>query len=69
MKAFRENIVPVAFLALWVVASGYTVHSLAGLRSVRVVQATMEMTVTAPAHSAPSASCPEARNVLTPGMG
>jgi len=69
MKALRQNIVPVAFLALWVAASGYTIHSLGGLRSLRVVRATMDMTVTAPAQSPPSASCPEARNALTPGRG
>jgi hypothetical protein len=69
MKALRQNIVPVAFLALWVAASGYTIHSLDGLRSLRVVRATMDMTVTAPAQSPPNASCPEARNALTPGMG
>jgi hypothetical protein len=68
MRAFRENIVPVTFLALWVAASGYTVHAMEGLRALRVIQATTDVTVTAPARSAPHASCPEASNALTPGI-
>lgn len=68
MRAFRENIVPVIFLALWVAASGYTVHAMEGLRALRVIQATMDVTVTAPAQKTPHASCPQARNAVTPGI-
>ncbi len=49
MRALRENVVPVAFLALWVAVSGYTLHALKGLRALRVVEATMDLTVTPPA--------------------
>ena len=49
MRALRENVVPVAFLVLWVAVSGYTLHALKGLRALRVVQATMDLTVTRPA--------------------
>ena len=68
MKAFRENIVPVAFLAVWMAASGYTVHALGGLQALRIIHATTDMTVTAPAQSTPHASCPQARNAVTPGI-
>ena len=47
MKRVRDLVVPVAFLALWVVASGYTLHALRGLRALNpTVQATLELTVT-----------------------
>ena len=49
MRALRENVVPVAFLALWVAVSGYTLHALKGLRALRVVEATIDLTVTPPA--------------------
>jgi hypothetical protein len=49
MRALRENLIPVAFLALWVAVSGYTLHALKGLRALQVVEATMDLTVT-PAH-------------------
>jgi hypothetical protein len=49
MRLLRENVVPVAFLALWVAVSGYTLHALKGLRALRVVEATMDLTVTQPA--------------------
>jgi hypothetical protein len=54
MRALRENVVPVAFLALWVAVSGYTLHQLQGLRALRVIEATMDLTVTraAPEHAA-----------------
>jgi hypothetical protein len=47
MRLFRENIVPVAFLALWVALSGYTLHALRGLEALRgePVEATIELTV------------------------
>jgi len=68
MKAFRGNIVPVAFLAVWIAASGYTVHALGGLQVLRVIHATTDMTVTAPAQSLSHASCPQAQNAVTPGI-
>lgn len=46
MRALRENVVPVAFLVLWVAVSGYTLHALRGLRALRVVEATTDVTVT-----------------------
>ena len=49
MRLLRENVVPVAFLALWVAVSGYTLHALKGLRALRVVEATIDLTVSAPA--------------------
>ncbi len=49
MRALRENVVPVAFLALWLAVSGYTLHALKGLRALRVVEATIDLTVTPPA--------------------
>jgi hypothetical protein len=47
MRLFRENVVPVAFLALWVAASGYTLYALKGLEALRgvPVEATIELTV------------------------
>jgi len=66
MRVFRENIVPVAFLSLWVAAAGYTIQSLEGLRSLRVVHATMDMTVTAPAPKAARASCAYEQHAVTP---
>jgi hypothetical protein len=48
MRWLRDNVVPVAFLALWVAVSGYTLHALKGLQALRVVEATMDMTVTPP---------------------
>jgi hypothetical protein len=48
MRLLRENVVPVAFLALWVAVSGYTLHALKGLRALRVVEATIDLTVSAP---------------------
>jgi hypothetical protein len=46
MRLLREIVVPVAFLALWLAVSGYTLHALRGLRALRVVEATMDLTVT-----------------------
>ena len=57
MKVLRENIVPIAFLSLWVAASGYTLHKLEIMRASPVVQATMDLTVTPRAGPAPHASC------------
>jgi len=57
MRALRENVVPVAFLALWMAASAYTIDALGRMPGPRVVQATMDLTVTAPARAAARASC------------
>jgi hypothetical protein len=60
MRALRENFVPVAFLALWVGVSGYTIHALGGMPTPRVIQATMDITVTPPRpQTAMHANCPE----------
>jgi hypothetical protein len=59
MRALRENVVPVAFLTLWVAVSGYTLHSLERLRAPRVIEATMHLTVTPALRSTPRASCSE----------
>ena len=46
MKRVRDLVVPVAFFAVWLVASGYTLHALRGLRALNpTVQATLELTV------------------------
>ena len=58
MRTLRENMVPVAFLALWMAASAYTIDSLGRMPVPRVVQATMDVTVTAPVRAAARASCP-----------
>ncbi|HYV67902.1 MAG TPA: hypothetical protein VE964_16805 [Myxococcales bacterium] len=67
MRAFRENIVPVAIISLWALAAGYTIQSLEGLRALRTVHATMDMTVTAPAYgpARASTSCPYAQEAVT----
>ncbi|MFL5310482.1 MAG: hypothetical protein ACJ79H_08540 [Myxococcales bacterium] len=57
MRALRENVVPVAFLALWVAASGYTLHRLAGLPAPSVVHATIDLTVTPHGGAASHAAC------------
>ena len=46
MKRIRDILIPVAFFAAWLVASGYTLHALRGLRALSAVEATMELTVT-----------------------
>ncbi|HWE25199.1 MAG TPA: hypothetical protein VG496_14765 [Myxococcales bacterium] len=48
MRALRENLVPVAFLAMWLAASGYTLHALRGLRALRAVEGTVTLTITPP---------------------
>ena len=65
MRVLRENVVPVAFLALWVAASGYTLHKLSGLHGPGVVAATMNLTVTAPIRSTAHVICPEMPDSLT----
>jgi hypothetical protein len=46
MRRVRDFVVPVAFFAAWLVASGYTLHALRGLRALSAVQATVDLTVT-----------------------
>jgi len=46
MKRVKDVLVPVAFFAAWLVASGYTLHALRGLRALNAVEATIELTVT-----------------------
>jgi len=46
MRALRENIFPVAFLAVWLGVSGYTLYAMRGLRALRAVEGTVTMTVT-----------------------
>jgi hypothetical protein len=46
MKRVKDFLVPVAFLAVWLVASGYTIHALRGLRALSAVEATVDVTVT-----------------------
>ena len=55
MRALRENLFPVAFLALWLGVSGYTLYAMRGLRALRVVERTVSFTVTS--------SSPAARHV------
>ena len=57
MRALRENMVPVAFLAVWMAASIYTMDALASMRPSRTVAASMDVTVTAPARAAARTSC------------
>jgi hypothetical protein len=45
MKRIKDVVVPVAFFAAWLVASGYTLHALKGLRALNTVEATIELTV------------------------
>ena len=46
MKRIRDFVVPIAFFAAWLVASGYTLHALRGLRALSAVAATIDLTVT-----------------------
>jgi hypothetical protein len=46
MRRVKDMLVPVAFLAAWLVASGYTLHALRGLRALSAVEATIDLTVT-----------------------
>jgi hypothetical protein len=68
MRVLRENFVPVAFLALWVAVSGYTLHTLGGLPRPRAIEVTMDVTVTAPSPSTAHAICPEIAGSLTRGI-
>ena len=68
MRALRENFIPVAFLALWMGASAYTIGALGSMRASKAVEATMDLTVTAPAPATAQASCPEETGRVTAGM-
>ena len=68
MRALRENLVPAAFLALWMGASAYTISAVATMRGARVVEATMDVTVTAPVRATAHASCPGDAAQVTAGM-
>lgn len=46
MKRVKDFVVPIAFFAAWLLASGYTLHALRGLRALSAVQATVDVTVT-----------------------
>ena len=46
MKRVKDVLVPAAFLAAWVMVSGYTLHALRGLRALSAVEATVDLTVT-----------------------
>ena len=59
MRALRENIVPAAFLALWMAASAYTIDALSTMRGPRVIEGSMDVTVTSPVNATAHASCPE----------
>jgi|GraSoiStandDraft_50_1057286.scaffolds.fasta_scaffold545315_2 hypothetical protein len=68
MRALRENFIPVAFLALWMGASAYTISALGGMRaSSRPIEASMDVTVTAPAPATAHASCVEEAAKLAAG--
>jgi hypothetical protein len=68
MRALRENFIPVAFLALWISASAYTIDALGSMRTPRTVAATMDVTVTAPPPATAHASCLEQAERVTAGM-
>ena len=59
MRALRENIVPAAFLALWMAATAYTIDALSTMRGPRVVEASMDVTVTSSVDATKHASCVE----------
>ena len=46
MRRVKDFLVPVAFIAAWLMASGYTLHALRGLRALSAVEATIDLTVT-----------------------
>ena len=57
MRALRENMIPVAILTFWMAASAFTIDAIGTMRGPRV-EATMDVTVSAPIHAAARASCP-----------
>ena len=46
MSRLKDIAVPAAFFAAWLLACGYTLHALRGLRALSAVEATIELTVT-----------------------
>jgi hypothetical protein len=64
MRALRENIIPVAILTFWMAASAYTIDAIGTMRGQRV-EATMDMTVSAPIHAAARTSCPSTAATAT----
>jgi hypothetical protein len=46
MKRLKDIVIPAAFFAAWLTASGYTLHALRGLRALSAVEATVNVTVT-----------------------
>jgi hypothetical protein len=67
MKTLRENMIPVAILALWMAASAYTIDAVGRMHGPRV-EATMDVSVTGPLHAV-HASCPAASAAtVTAGM-
>jgi hypothetical protein len=68
MRALRENFIPVAFLALWIGASAFTINALGSMPTSRPVAATMDVTVTAPAPATAHASCVGETSRVTAGM-
>jgi hypothetical protein len=46
MRRVKDYLVPVAFFAAWLFASGYTMSALRGLRALSAVEATVDLTVT-----------------------
>jgi hypothetical protein len=67
MRALRENIVPAAFLALWLAASAYTIDALSTMRGPRVIEGTMDVTVTSTVAATKHASCAEEAARLAAG--
>jgi hypothetical protein len=65
MRALRGNFIPAAFLALWVGASAYTIEALGSMPRSRPIEATVDVTVTAPAPA--HASCAEEVAPVTAG--
>jgi hypothetical protein len=68
MKTLRENMVPVAILALWMAASAYTIDALGKMHGPRV-EATMDVSVTGPLHAAARESCPTQSATVTAAAG
>ena len=59
MRALRENLVPAAFLVLWMAVSAYTIDALSTMRAPRVIEGSMDVTVTSPVQATAHASCLE----------
>ena len=59
MRALRENVFPAALLALWMAASAYTIDALSTVHAPRVIEGSIDVTVTSPVHTTTHASCLE----------